>query len=193
LQTFGGSGFLQDYPIEQYIRDAKIDSLYEGTTAIQAQDFFFRKIARDQGRALAHVVSQITDFLGSDAARPELADGRTLLATALADLQGMVTSMTGYLVDAQQNARELYRLGLQSVPFLLAVGDLLIGWLLLNQAEIALNALDTDVSDRDRSFYTGKVAAATFFAKNVLPRLTAERNIVEAVDLTAMDLREEAF
>ena len=49
LQTLGGSGFLQDYPIEQYIRDAKIDSLYEGTTAIQAQDFFFRKIARDQG------------------------------------------------------------------------------------------------------------------------------------------------
>ena len=62
LQTFGGSGFLQDYPIEQYIRDAKIDSLYEGTTAIQAQDFFFRKIARDQGRALAHVVGQIDGF-----------------------------------------------------------------------------------------------------------------------------------
>jgi len=77
LQTLGGSGFLQDYPIEQYIRDAKIDSLYESTTAIQAQDFFFRKIARDQSRALAHVVSQITDFLGSDTARPELADGRT--------------------------------------------------------------------------------------------------------------------
>ena len=53
LQTFGGSGFLQDYPIEQYIRDAKIDSLYEGTTAIQAQDFFFRKIVRDKGVALA--------------------------------------------------------------------------------------------------------------------------------------------
>ncbi len=52
LQTLGGSGFLQDYPIEQYIRDAKIDSLYEGTTAIQAQDFFFRKIARDHGVAL---------------------------------------------------------------------------------------------------------------------------------------------
>jgi alkylation response protein AidB-like acyl-CoA dehydrogenase len=51
LQTLGGSGFLQDYPIEQYIRDAKIDSLYEGTTAIQAQDFFFRKIARDKGGA----------------------------------------------------------------------------------------------------------------------------------------------
>ena len=52
LQTFGGSGFLQDYPIEQYVRDAKIDTLYEGTTAIQGQDLFFRKIVRDKGRAL---------------------------------------------------------------------------------------------------------------------------------------------
>jgi alkylation response protein AidB-like acyl-CoA dehydrogenase len=193
LQTLGGSGFLQDYPLEQYIRDAKIDSLYEGTTAIQAQDFFFRKIARDQGRALAHVVSQITAFLESDTARPELTDERTLLATALTDVQGMVTAMTGYLMSAQENARELYRVGLESVRLLLAVGDLLIGWLLLNEAEIAVNALDGEVSDRDRAFYTGKVAAASFFAKNVLPRLTAERKIVEAVDLTVMDLREEAF
>jgi alkylation response protein AidB-like acyl-CoA dehydrogenase len=193
LQTFGGSGFLQDYPIEQYIRDAKIDSLYEGTTAIQAQDFFFRKIARDQGRALQHVVSQITDFLGSATARQELADGRTLLATALADLQAMTAAMIGYLLSSQENARELYRVGLESVRFLLAVGDLLIGWLLLNEAEIALNALDGEVSDRDRAFYTGKVAVAKFFTKNVLPRLTAERTIIEAVDLAVMDLREEAF
>src|SRR5208283_4668693 len=63
LQTFGGSGFLQDYPIEQYIRDAKIDSLYEGTTAIQAQDFFFRKIVRDKGAALAHVSGEIQKFV----------------------------------------------------------------------------------------------------------------------------------
>jgi len=193
LQTLGGSGFLQDYPIEQYIRDAKIDSLYEGTTAIQAQDFFFRKIARDQGRALQHVVGQVQQFLGSDTARPELADARTLLATALADLQAMAAAMTGYLQSSQENARELYRLGLESVRFLLVVGDLLIGWLLLHQAGLALNALDSEVSGRDRSFYTGKVAVANFFAKNVLPRLTADRKIVEAVDLTAMDLREEAF
>ena len=193
LQTLGGSGFLQDYPIEQYIRDAKIDSLYEGTTAIQAQDFFFRKIARDQGVALQHVVAQIQKFLDSDTARPELAGGRALLRTALSDMQAMTATMTGYLLDAQENARELYRLGLESVAYLLAVGDLVIGWLLLLHAEIALNALDSDPSDRDREFYAGKVAAANFFAKNVLPRLTAERKIVKGVDLTIMDLREEAF
>ena len=131
--------------------------------------------------------------LDSDTAQPKLADARTLLATALADLQAMAAAMTGYLLSSQENARELYRLGLESVRFLLAVGDLLIGWLLLHQAEIALNALEGEISDRDRSFYAGKVAVANFFAKNVLPRLTAERKIVEAVDLTVMDLREEAF
>jgi hypothetical protein len=60
-------------------------------------------------------------------------------------------------------------------------------------AEVALDALDGEVSDRDRGFYAGKVAVANFFAKSVLPRLGAERKIVEAVDLGAMDLREEAF
>jgi Acetyl-CoA dehydrogenase C-terminal like/Acyl-CoA dehydrogenase, C-terminal domain len=193
LQTLGGSGFLQDYPIEQYIRDAKIDSLYEGTTAIQAQDFFFRKIARDQGVALQHIVGKMQKFLDSDTARPELADARANLATALSDMQAMTATMTGYLLSAQENARELYRIGLESVAFLLAVGDLLIGWLLLEHAEVALTALDGNPSDRDRQFYAGKVAAANFFTKNVLPRLTAERKIVESVDLTIMDLREEAF
>ena len=193
LQTLGGSGFLQDYPIEQYIRDAKIDSLYEGTTAIQAQDFFFRKIARDHGTALGHVVGQIQSFIDSDAARPELAKERALLTKALAEVQAMVTAMTGYLVRAQRDPRQVYHLGLESVSFLLAVGDLFIGWLLLQHAEIALAALDGDPTDRDRAFYDGKVAAAAFFAKNMLPRLTADRRIIEDVDLTIMDLAEDAF
>jgi alkylation response protein AidB-like acyl-CoA dehydrogenase len=193
LQTFGGSGFLQDYPIEQYIRDAKIDSLYEGTTAIQAQDFFFRKIVRDHGVALQHLVTQIEAFIESADARPELADARSQLTTALDDLQAWVNTMTGYLVESQQSARELYRVGLESVRFLLAVGDLLIGWLLLRHAEIALAALDRDPTVADRAFYSGKVAAANFFVKNVLPRLTADRGIAANVDLAVMDLREEAF
>ncbi|MCV7177658.1 acyl-CoA dehydrogenase [Mycolicibacterium sphagni] len=193
LQTFGGSGFLQDYPIEQYIRDAKIDSLYEGTTAIQAQDFFFRKIARDRGGALAHVVGQIETFIGSPDARPELAAGRKALADSLDNVRAIATVMTGYLLGAQDNARELYRVGLESVGFLLAVGDLLIGWFLLRQAEIALHALDGDPDPREEAFYRGKVAVANFFAANVLPRLAAERHIAESIELTIMDLREEAF
>ena len=143
--------------------------------------------------ALAHVVAQIQTFLDNDRATPELAEDRALLAKALADAQAMAATLTGYLMSAQQDARQLYRLGLGSVSFLLAVGDLLIGWLLLEHAEIAFTALAGDVSERDRSFYQGKVAAANFFARNVLPRLAADRRIIEGVDLAVMDLREEAF
>ncbi|MGY0502145.1 acyl-CoA dehydrogenase [Nocardia sp. FBN12] len=193
LQTFGGSGFLQDYPIEQYIRDAKIDSLYEGTTAIQAQDFFFRKIARDRGVALAHVAGQIQKFLESDSANERLKGERKLLATALEDVQTMAATLTGHLMGAQEQPTELYKVGLGSVRFLMAVGDLFIGWMLLNQAEIALAALDNGATGPDVAFYTGKVASAQFFARNVLPELTATRAILANLDNDIMDLDEAAF
>ena len=193
LQTLGGSGFLQDYPIEQYIRDAKIDSLYEGTTAIQAQDFFFRKIARDRGVALAHVAGQIQAFIANEAADSRLKGDRVLLAAALEDIQGMVTTMTGWLMGAQEKPTDLYKVGLASVRFLMGFGDLLAGWLLLHQAEIALAALDGEPSESDRAFYQGKVAVAQFFARNMLPELSASRKIVDNMDIDIMELDEAAF
>jgi alkylation response protein AidB-like acyl-CoA dehydrogenase len=193
LQTFGGSGFLQDYPIEQYIRDAKIDSLYEGTTAIQAQDFFFRKIVRDKGQALAYVAGQIEQFVKSESGNGRLKTERVLLATALEDVQAMAASLTGYLMGAQENPTELYKVGLGSVRFLMSVGDLVLGWLLQQQAAVAIGALDEGASGDDRAFYEGKVAVASFFAKNFLPLLTSTRQVVENLDNEIMELDEAAF
>ncbi|WP_074378553.1 acyl-CoA dehydrogenase, partial [Mycobacteroides abscessus] len=177
LQTFGGSGFLQDYPIEQYIRDAKIDSLYEGTTAIQAQDFFFRKIVKDQGKSLAFISGQIEEFVKSETGNGRLKAERALLATALEDVQGMAASMTGNLMAAQQEITQVYKVGTASVRFLMSVGDLLIGWLLQRQAAVAIEALDAGATGADKSFYEGKIAAASFFAKNMLPLLTSTRAV----------------
>ncbi|GAA5048842.1 acyl-CoA dehydrogenase [Nocardia callitridis] len=191
LQTLGGSGFLQDYPIEQYIRDSKIDSLYEGTTAIQAQDFFFRKIIRDNGSALAHVDGQISAFL--EAKSGHFDTERGLLATAQADVRAMAATLTGYLMAAQEDPAELYKVGLGSVRFLYAMGDLLIGWRLLVQAEIATAALAEGAATRDASFYAGKVAVAKFFARNVLPQLSATSTILAALDNDIMELSEDAF
>ncbi|HEU0191238.1 MAG TPA: acyl-CoA dehydrogenase [Mycobacterium sp.] len=193
LQTLGGSGFLQDYPLEQYIRDAKIDSLYEGTTAIQAMDFFFRKIIRDKGMALAHVAGQIEEFLKNEGGNGRLKPERALLATALADVQGMAASLTGYLMAAQEEVTSIYKVGLASVRFLMSVGDLIIGWLLLRQAVVAIEKLDAGADDAERSFYEGKVAAASFFAKNFLPLLTSVRQVVENMDNDLMELDEAAF
>ena len=193
LQTLGGSGFLQDYPIEQYIRDAKIDSLYEGTTAIQAQDFFFRKIIRDKGVALAHLAGQIDEFVKNESGNGRLKTERALLAKALEDVQGMAAALTGYLMAAQEDPKSIYKVGLGSVRFLMSVGDLVMSWLLLRQSAVAMAALDTGASGSERSFYEGKIAAASFFAKNFLPLLSGTRQAVEAVDNEVMELDEAAF
>jgi alkylation response protein AidB-like acyl-CoA dehydrogenase len=193
LQTFGGSGFLQDYPVEQYIRDAKIDSLYEGTTAIQAQDFFFRKIVRDKGTALAHVAGQIEQFVKNESGNGRLKAERALLATALEDVQGMAATLTGYLMAAQENPAELYKVGLGSVRFLMSVGDLVIGWLLQQQAAVAIEALDAGAGGDDSAFYEGKIAVASFFAKNFLPLLTSTRQVIDTLDNEVMELDEAAF
>ena len=193
LQTFGGSGFLQDYPVEQYIRDAKIDSLYEGTTAIQAQDFFFRKIIRDKGQALAHVAGQIEEFVKNESGNGRLKTERALLAKALEDVQAMAAALTGYLMAAQEDPKSIYKVGLGSVRFLMSVGDLVMGWLLLRQSAVAMAALDGGATGADRNFYEGKIAAASFFAKNFLPLLSGTRQTVESVDNEVMELDEAAF
>ncbi|HXL59065.1 MAG TPA: acyl-CoA dehydrogenase, partial [Mycobacterium sp.] len=191
LQTLGGSGFLQDYPIEQYIRDAKIDSLYEGTTAIQALDLFFRKVVRDRGEALAHVAAQISHGIDTcDAALKTQADQ---LRTALEDVQAMTATLTGYLMSAAEQPTEIYKVGLASVRFLLAVGDLLIGWRLLVSANVAQAALSANPSKADVAFYTGKIATAAYFAANMLPNLRGLRGIIENLDDEVMHLPEAAF
>jgi alkylation response protein AidB-like acyl-CoA dehydrogenase len=191
LQTLGGSGYLTDYPLEQYIRDSKIDSLYEGTTAIQALDFFFRKIVRDRGEALQFVTAQISDTIENcDAALKPQAQ---LLQTALEDVTAMTGALTGYLMSAAEHPTEIYKVGLASVRYLLAVGDLLIGWRLLVQAGIAHAALGDGPSKSDEPFYRGKVATATFFAKNMLPRLAAQRRVIESIDDEIMRVSEDAF
>ncbi len=192
LQVLGGSGYLQDYPIEQYLRDAKIDTLYEGTTAIQGLDLFFRKMVRDRFVAAGHLAGEITETI--ERGDPAFADERRLLGKALADVQAMMTSM-GFWAQAAASGKpeQVYKVGLNTTRLLMAMGDLIIGWLLLRQGAIASAALAAGASDRDIPFYTGKVTAARWFAHNRLPLLTAERYVCEHTDDDIMSLPIEAF
>src|SRR5215470_2098172 len=192
LQTFGGSGYLQDYPIEQYIRDAKIDSLYEGTTAIQGMDLYFRKIVRDQGNALSFLLREIRQTAATEQGNGRLKKERAALARAANDVEAMVAAMHGYLAESLERPAEVDRVGLNTTRLLLALGDLIVGWLLVRQSEVAVRVLDSAAGD-DRAFYEGKVAAARFFAETVLPRLAAEREIAEATTTDLMELPEAAF
>jgi alkylation response protein AidB-like acyl-CoA dehydrogenase len=182
LQVLGGSGYIQDYPIEQYIRDAKIDTVYEGTTGIQALDLFFRKIVKDQGQAVAALASEVAEFVkGGDGGDP-LAAERELLGAMLEDAQAQLGAMVGYLT-----AGDVYRVGLHATPFLFSFGEVVCAWQLLRHAEIAARRVDED------PFYRGKVAAARFFVRQVAPLVAARRSAAEAEDGSLMELPAEAF
>jgi alkylation response protein AidB-like acyl-CoA dehydrogenase len=198
LQTLGGSGFLQDYPIEQYVRDAKIDTLYEGTTAIQGQDLFFRKIIKDQGRALGHLAEQIQAFVASEAGNGRLKEERGLLAKGLEDAQAILGVMGQALMASNPQAengdiRNLYKVGLNTSRLLYVLGDVVCSWLMLRQAEVALTRLGGDVTGPDKDFYLGKVAAAQWFVRETMPGVAAERAKAELTDLDVMDLPETSF
>ena len=204
LQTFGGSGFLTDYPIEQYVRDAKIDTLYEGTTAIQGQDLFFRKIVKDQGSALSDLSVQIIQWIAAERGNGQLKEERALLQQGLDDVAAIVAIMIsdlGMINDLgttvpgvpHSNPRNVYKVGLNTTRLLMALGDLICAWLLLRGAEVALERLNAQLSPDEKAFYEGKVASGRWFARTVLPKLAAERAIAEATDLAVMDMDEAAF
>jgi len=199
LQVLGGSGYLQDYPLEQYVRDAKIDTLYEGTTAIQGLDLFFRKMLRDQFQAVTALGAEIQTFVKADSGSGALAQERDRLGQALENVQGIITALGGFLAMSQVDPKIVYQVGQNTTRLLLAVGDLVVGWLLLREADVALGALaaiergDTGVRPSDRAFYEGKVAGGRYFAREVLPRLAVERSLAEGTDNAIMELSLDAF
>ena len=188
LQVFGGSGFTKDYPIEQYIRDAKIDTLYEGTTAIQALDLFFRKIARDQGQTVAGLASEMAEFVKGTSDGDAFVAEREILGRILDDTQAHLGVMVGHLMASMSGQpKEVYKIGLHANALLESVAELTIAWLLLRQGEVAASKVDED------PFYVGKVAVARFFVSDVAPKVSMRRQAAEAETGALMDLPIDAF
>ncbi len=193
LQVFGGIGYCQDVPMEQYIRDQKIDTLYEGTTHVQALDLFFRKVARDQGATLRGLMGRIQGTLAELAEGPaSLEVEKNALTRALGDIQGIYGTMLSKFGES------IYHVGVQANRVLFATAEIVIGWLLVRQAivaERALTALEaansTDTKELD--FYRGKLAAVRFYCREVLPGLTLARKQIEGGTLELMDVPESAF
>jgi len=188
LQVLGGSGFTQDYPLEQYIRDTKIDTIYEGTTGIQALDLFFRKIAKDQGTTLADLVSEITEFVKGGLGEDPLAVDRERLGSMLDDAQVQLGSMVENLMASLVGeSTEIYKVGLHTNSLLETLAEVIIAWQLLRQAEVAITRVDED------PFYAGKVESARWFLRQTAPRVAARRERATTEDGSLMKMAVEAF
>ncbi len=186
LQVFGGSGYCQDYPMEQYIRDQKIDTLYEGTTHIQALDLFFRKIARDMGETLRGLLGEVQQVVAGGLGGDALATERAALGRALVDLQGIFGAIMTKLPESP------HHVGVQGNRILHAVAETVIGWLLFRHAALAAEKLPT-AKGADRAFYQGKIESCRYFSRHVLPGLTLTRKLVEASELGLMAVDEASF
>ncbi len=188
LQVFGGAGYTQDFPMEQYMRDARIDTIYEGTTGIQALDLFFRKISRDQGATLASLAAQIVEFIKGGEDADVLADERVLLGEMLDDTQAHLGSMVEHLLASiGGQPDEIYKVGLQTSHLLESMAETVIAWLMLRQAEIVAPKVDED------PFYLGKLESARWFVRHAAPKAALRRATAEAEDGRLMEMPVGAF
>jgi len=188
IQVYGGAGYLKDWPVEQYARDAKILSIYEGTNHIQAMDLVGRKMGQSGGANYMGFMQDVGNFLEAQRAHPRLGEDVQHLASALEAVQSSAMLLLGWSQGGQ----------LQNVPlvanrFLQMMGRLTVGWLLLEQALIADTALQGGAAAGDKAFYEGKVYGARYFARNVLPLVEASAKVLAAADTSALDMPLEAF
>ena len=188
LQTIGGSGYIREYPFEQYLRDAKIDTLYEGTTGIQGMDLFFRKVGKDNGETLTKLLGEVQQTAKGGSGDDPLTTERQRLGEALDDVQATLGQMVGFMNES------IHLIGLTTTPFLFSLAELVCGWLLVRQAEVAGQRLEAGgLSEADEAFYAGKVASARWYCAHTLPRIRARRTEAERTDLGVMELADEAF
>jgi len=190
IQVYGGAGYVQDNPVEQYLRDAKIFSIYEGTNHIQALDLVVRKLRGRQGRDLADFTGELTKFVADNSSDPAVGSEIRALGKAAERLQGAGTAIIEYMMSGK-----LDQLTLCASPFLEAMSEVTIGHLLLEAALIAEEARtqDDEQSQEEFDFYAGRVMAAKFFANFILPSVGAKCDAIESSDRSSLDIPDRGF
>lgn len=191
IQTYGGAGYTKDYPVEQYCRDAKIFSIYEGTNHIQAMDLVGRKLPQRGGQNLQEFLGDIANFVQQHKNHTTLGSAVAELGTAHEAVSGSAMRLLMWF----QSGR-MPMVPLAANRFLEMMSVLCVGWLLLEGAIMAHEreqALPKDGSAADRAFYQGKQHAATYFSRHVLPEVRSHADVLAREDRTALDIPNEAF
>ena len=189
IQVYGGAGYLRDHPVEQYARDAKIYSIYEGTNHIQAMDLVGRKLAQAGGMNFQAFMGDIATFVEQHRTHPVV--GREV--ETLAAAQEAMMAAAGKLLEWSQSDR-MQLIPLAANRFLEMMSELAVGWLLLDGAVIAGHAAAKLAPEHpDYAFYDGKKWSALWFARNVLPNVEHGARLLAVEDSSAMDIPDAAF
>lgn len=189
IQVYGGAGYLKDHPVEQYARDAKIYSIYEGTNHIQAMDLVGRKMGQAGGANFQAFLQDVAAFVEATKGEATLGKAVELLAAGQEALMSSAMTLLGW-----SQSGGLGLIGLSANRFLTMMSQVAVGWMLLDAAAVAQKALGAgSLSEREKAFYAGKVQSALWFARNVLPQVEASARSLATEDASPMEIPDAAF
>ncbi len=206
MQVYGGYGYCSEYPIEQFMRDEKIASIYEGTNGIQALDLIGRKLGMKRGAYFMHLLGEMNTTTAKTKDIPALKD----LAVDVQAGVNALAEMGLFLASCGKAGKFLIPVG-NAYPFLMMMGKIISAWMLLWQAETALQKLtelgkekSLDISDpavlrslvresKEAAFYDGKIKSSKYFIKNVLPEIEGTIRAIRSEDLSIMEISNEGF
>ncbi|MFA5905734.1 MAG: acyl-CoA dehydrogenase, partial [Desulfobacula sp.] len=188
IQVFGGAGYTKDYLVEQYARDCKITSIFEGTSGIQAMDMLARKIGRKNGVVFKAFLNEINQTI----ARAREFDK---LAPLAGDVEIAVKKLeeTAAGILRKSCSKEMKVAYAHSLPFLNVMGDTIMAWMLLWRATTASKKLLTGANKKDETFYNGQVKTAKFYIKTILPEVMGKMNAIQAGDAAAIEISNDEF
>ena len=191
IQVYGGAGFVEDHPAEQYLRDAKIFSIYEGTNHIQALDLVSRKLGARGGENFADFLKEVGSFVAEHMTRPGLASEVGALGDAASELHRAAGALMEFFMGGK-----LDQVTLVASPFLESLAEVAVGHLLLEAAVVAEGRLrrdEDDLTHADVEFYRGKVLAAKYFSSYLLPQTHARVKAIVGGDRSPLDIPDGGF
>jgi alkylation response protein AidB-like acyl-CoA dehydrogenase len=188
VQVYGGAGYCKDYPVEQYARDCKITSIFEGTSGVQAMDLLGRKLGMKKGQVFIHFLTEIHKTIAA------AKETDTLHAMAV-KLETAVNRLGEIAMHMGKNAMSLnFKTAFaHSWPFLDVVGDVIMGWMLLWRAVTASRQLSNGAKKKDVVFYTGQAKTAEFFISTVIPVTLGKMDAIEGFSSAAIEIEDDGF
>ncbi|MBN1104768.1 MAG: acyl-CoA dehydrogenase [Deltaproteobacteria bacterium] len=187
IQVYGGAGYTKEYLVEQYARDCKITTIFEGTSGIQAMDLLARKLGRQNGAVFMHLLGEIHKTVAA-AKRITVLGDLAARVEASANLLGETAMKLGSLAMSPDFKTAFAH----SVPFLHAMGDVIMGWMLLWRAQVAAPKIE-GARARDLPFYRGQLKTAQFFINTVLPVTRGRMDSIQAASPAALEMEEQSF
>ena len=188
VQVFGGAGYTQDYLAEQYMRDCKITSIYEGTCGIQAMDLLGRKIGMQSGKVFMTFISEIKKTVNE----AEIIEGLQALAEKVKEMVDKLGEVAAHLGKNTKN--EKYKVAFaHSLPFLDVMGDTIMAWMLLWRATVASRKLKENPRQKGITFYNGQLKSAEFFIKNEVPTSMGKMDTILGFSSAAVDIENDSF